>query len=78
MKYRVIWHDAEDDRTGSPFTVKADSPSKAYFLAQNKIKSWGVKGFVCTDIEALLDETGRYHHPDVFLGSGSAEGSDDV
>ena len=39
MKYEVIWHDADDDRTGNSFVVEAESPSIAYQLAGKKIRS---------------------------------------
>jgi hypothetical protein len=73
MRYKVIWHDAEDDRTGSPFFVEAGSPSDAYWLAVKEIKSWKVKGFIPYDIECLVDENDQYLHPDFFLGEKREE-----
>ncbi|GEM_PF-5451399 len=71
MKYKVLWHDCEDDRSGTPFTVEAPNPREAYSQAEDYIKSlspylrkhyWGL------DIECLVDEQGKYHNPDFFLG----------
>lgn len=74
MRYRIIWHDAEDDRTGSPFSVEADSPSDAFWLAVAEIESWKVKGSIPSyDIECLVDENDQYHHPDFFLAEEKKE-----
>ena len=70
MKYRVIWHDAEDDRTGDSFEVDGTNLKEAYYQAEEHIKGisenlraryWGL------DIECLVDEQGNYHNPDFFL-----------
>lgn len=72
MRYKVIWHDAEDERSGSPFYVIADSPSSAYFMAVDEIEGYGVKGFIHYDIECLMDEEGNYLNPNNFLGEDKA------
>ena len=70
MNYRVIWHDAEDDCTGTSFEVEDDDIKKAYRKAEEHIKGisetlraryWGL------DIECLIDEEGNHHDPDFFL-----------
>ena len=70
MKYRVIWHDAEDDCTGTSFEVEDGDIKKAYRKAEEHIKGiseglraryWGL------DIECLIDEEGNHHDPDFFL-----------
>lgn len=71
MKYEIIWHDCQDDRSGNPFTVEADSLREAYFKACNEIKSWSdylKENFHGIDLEYLIDEDGKYHDPDYFLG----------
>lgn len=71
MKYRVIWHDCEDDRTGPEFEVEAEDPSTAYFKATDYIQNLSDylrDHFCCIDLECLVDENGRYHNPDFFLG----------
>jgi len=72
MKYTVIWHDCEDDRTGSEFEVEAEEPSTAYFKAIDYIKSQSdylKDHFCCIDLECLIDESGKSHYPDIFLGN---------
>lgn len=70
MKYKILWHDCEDERGGTSFEIESKDPSSAYFLAADYIKSLSAylkdyfSGF---DIECLVDETGKYHYPNVFL-----------
>mgnify|MGYP001598670954 CR=1 FL=1 len=77
MKYRVIWHDAEDDCTGTSFEVEDDDIKKAYYKAEEHIKGisetlrvryWGL------DIECLIDEKGNHHNPDFFLDDEKVKG----
>jgi len=70
MKYKVIWHDCEDDRTGTDFEVGASNPSEAYFKAIDTIEGFSPylrKHFCPIDLECLVDEKGKYHCPDIFL-----------
>ncbi len=67
MIYEVIWHDAGDDRSGTSFNVEANSPREAFEAAIKKIRNYDIERFVLTDIECLVDEDGKHHHPDVFL-----------
>jgi len=69
-KYRVIWHDAEDDRTGESFEVEGKTPTEAYCKAEDCIKSLSTylaEHYWELDIECLIDENGKYLHPDFFL-----------
>ena len=69
-RYEVLWHDCEDDRSGTPFEVEATNPKEAYFKAEDHIKSLSPylrDHYWALDIECLLDEQGKYHHPDIFL-----------
>ncbi len=72
MQYKVIWHEAEDERSRRPFYVIADSPSFAYFMAVAEIECYGKKDFIHYDIECLIDEEGNYLNPDSFLGEDKA------
>ena len=70
MKYRVIWHDCEDDRIGTSFEVDANTPKEGYYKAIKIIKSYSeyLDGHFCgTDLECLVDENSEYHHPRFFL-----------
>jgi hypothetical protein len=70
MRYSVVWHDCEDDRTGSEFMVEANSPTDAYFMAGDEIRSYSdylTQHFCGIDIEALIDESGKFLYPDYFL-----------
>ncbi len=70
MKYRVIWHDCEDDRTGTGFEVEAPNPSEAYFKAIDTIKGFSQylqEHFCSIDLECLVDQNGEFLHPDIFL-----------
>jgi hypothetical protein len=76
MRYEIIWHDCEDDRSGEPFTVEAGSLQEAYRSAVEEIKGFSEylrDHFVCIDLEAIVDENGRLHNPDYFLGGGKNE-----
>jgi len=70
MKCKVIWHDAEDDCTGTSFEIEGKDLKECYHNAEDHIKGisqrlselyWGL------DIECLIDEQGNYHNPDFFL-----------
>jgi len=70
MKYIVIWHDAEDDRTGDSFEVEGKNLKDAYHTAEEHIK--GISERLMSlywelDIECLIDEKGSHHNPDFFL-----------
>ncbi len=70
MKYKIIWHDCEDDRTGSEFSVEAPNPTDAYFKAIETIKGYSQylnDHFCGIDLECLVDEDGKFLHPDIFL-----------
>ncbi len=67
MRYKVIWHDVEDEHTGRPIYVYADLPSSAYCKAIAEIEGYEVKSFIHYDIECLIDEEGNYLNPDNFL-----------
>ncbi len=70
MKYEVLWHDCEDDRSGTPFKIEGSNPREAYFKAEEHIKSLSPylrAHYFCLDIECLIDEQGEYHNPDIFL-----------
>jgi len=70
MKYKVIWHDCEDNRTGTSFEIEANNPKDAYFQAEDYIKSLSTylrDHFYGIDIECLVDENKKYHHLDLFL-----------
>ncbi len=70
MKYRVLWHDAEDDRSGAPFEIEGQTPSEAYFKAEEYIKELSPKlaeRYWRLDIECLIDESGKHLYPDFFL-----------
>ncbi len=74
MKYRVTWHDCEDDRTGASFEIEGSNPSEAYFKAEDYIRSLSpyLQRHHCgIDIECLVDEQGKYHLPDFFLKENS-------
>lgn len=76
MKYTIIWHDCEDDRSGEPFTVEAASLSDAYHKGIDEIKSWSDylrEHFVNIDLEYVVDAEGKYHNPDYFLGRDEDE-----
>lgn len=66
MKYRVIWDDWEDGRTGESLEVNACSPKEAYFIAVKELQSFARRFQPC-DIECLVDEHGNYHRPEIFL-----------
>lgn len=69
-KYTVIWNDCEDDRTGAEFDVFASDPVDAYFEAIDHIIGYSsyLKDHFCgIDIECLIDENGKFLHPDFFL-----------
>ncbi len=66
QKFKVYWHDADDDRSGAPFFVEASSPCEACLIADNQIRIT-VKRYVPTDIELLEDEEGVRHNPDILL-----------
>jgi hypothetical protein len=79
MQFKIIWHDADDDRSGKPFTVEANSLTDAYFIADDKLKN-EIKRYISTDIECIVDSEGQYHNPDHFLekhseGTGFKEAS---
>ena len=70
MKYRVIWNDCEDNRPGQSFEVEAINPKDAYFLAEEHIKGLSPylnEHFCGIDLESLVDESGKYHLPEIFL-----------
>lgn len=60
MRYRVLWDDTQDGRSGEPFEVEADTPEAAYSLACGRVSQDGMYGMI---IEYLVDEEGRYHCP---------------
>lgn len=65
MKYKVIWHDREDDRTGEPIVVEAASPVEAHHVATERLSR--IPMFNPIDIECLVDEEGKHLHPDFYL-----------
>jgi len=70
MKYRVLWHDCEDDRSGTTFEVEGSNPEEAYFQAVDYIKSMSNylrNNFCGIDIECLIDEHEKHHYSDFFL-----------
>ena len=44
MKYSIIWHDAEDDRTGKSFEVEGADPKEAFYKAKEYIKGISESG----------------------------------
>lgn len=75
MKYRVIWHDREDERSGAPIEVEAASPIEAHHLAMEKLKSIAHM-FEPVDIECLVDQGGKYLHPQFYLPARPSGGDD--
>ena len=76
MKYRVIWHDCEDERTGEPFEIEGNNLKDAYYNAVSHIKGISdcLKEHFCPiDLECLVDEKGKYHSPDLFLNDETYE-----
>lgn len=70
MKYQILWHDCEDNRTGTPFEVQGSNINEAYFKAENHIKNLSpyLREHYCgVDIEFLIDEQGKLHDPEIFL-----------
>lgn len=70
MKYRVVWTDCEDERTGTAFEVEASDPRDAYHLAEEHIRGLSLylrDHFCGLDLECLVDADGVYHQPDLFL-----------
>ena len=70
MKYTVHWHDCEDERSGNPIDVEAQTPVEAYHAGMDAIRSLSPylqEHFCGIDIEYLADEAGKHHHPDLFL-----------
>ena len=68
--YRVIWHDCEDDRTGTSFTVQGKDLCDAYFKAVDTIKGYSdyLRDHFCgIYIECLVDENDMMYWPDFFL-----------
>jgi len=70
MRYIVVWHDCEDEKTGEPFEINADSPKEGYYKAIEEIRSYSGylrEHFVGTDLECLIDENSKSYYPDLFL-----------
>ena len=66
MKYKVIWYDREDDRSGEPILVEAASPSEAHRRATERLSSIAHM-FLPIDIEGLVDEHGKSLSPEFYL-----------
>ncbi|HLD49449.1 MAG TPA: hypothetical protein VJB11_03725 [archaeon] len=66
MKYEVLWHDWEDERSGIPIEVEGDNVVEAYHKAVKELKEYA-KHFSPYDISCLIDEIGKHHYPDFFL-----------
>ena len=66
MKYKVHWHDTEDERSGVPIEVEADSLKAAYWAASDELTRIAPQ-FRSFDIELVVDESGMVHNPDHFL-----------
>lgn len=72
MKYKVLWHDYEDDRSGQPIHVEANFPYEAFHKACKELDKIIGKPNQ-HHIEMLVDENGDYHHPDIFLNEGKSK-----
>ncbi|MBI5206372.1 MAG: hypothetical protein HY934_01125 [Candidatus Firestonebacteria bacterium] len=66
MKYRILWHDYEDDHSGEPIQVEASSPKEAYFKASTALDEFIGKPNMHY-IEVLIDENGKPYNPDFEL-----------
>ena len=76
MIYDVLWHDAEDDVSGTSFQVEGRSLLEAYFKAEKSIVGTSeilARRFCPGDIEVLVDELGESHYPWDFYRKASDE-----
>jgi hypothetical protein len=64
-RYKVIWEDFEDCRTGEPFYVEALSLQEAHSVARDYI--WQMSRKHIGAVDALVDEDATMHYPDIYL-----------
>lgn len=64
-RYKVLWEDFEDCRSGDPFYVEATSLREAHTEAVEYI--WRLSYKHIGAVEALVDEDGKIHLPQFYL-----------